>query len=317
MTSDEIVARLGERGWRAAVVPADRLDDLSAEIERRRGEIAPAVRDVVDRNLELAVPTVSFPVRSLIVVAVRHACARATFVVEGEELVVPIPTTYCNHDAIQTHVAAALADDLRLAGLTAAKADLPEKLLAVCSGVARYGTNNIAYVEGWGSFVELVTFVSDVAPGDHTWRVPQRISRCGSCSACVKACPTGAIDGLRFLLHGERCLTLHNESEAPFADWIDPSWHHCLVGCLRCQWVCPDNLDVRERVAETAAFDEHETDLLQTGVTHEQLTREARLRDKLGDLGLLEYDDLFLGVLLPRNLKAVVRARQRGSGDEA
>ena len=314
MTSTEIVERLQElEGWRAAVVPVARLDDLRADIEGRRPAVDAAVMAVVDRNLDLARPSASFEVRSLIVVAVQHACAQATFVVDGEQLALPIPTTYCNHDAIQDCVAARLAVLLEPAGRAVAKAPLPEKLLAVCAGLARYGTNNVAYIEGWGSFVELVALVSDVAPpASHLWRVPQRISRCGSCSACVKACPTGAIDGHRFLLHGERCLTLHNESDAPFADWIDPSWHHCLVGCLRCQRVCPENLGVRDRVAERASFDERETALLLAGVTHGSLARATSLRDKLADLGLLQYDDVFFGIVVPRNLAAALQALRSG-----
>jgi epoxyqueuosine reductase len=309
MTSDETVLGLEARGWRAAVVPVGRLADLRAEIEHRRAEVAPAVMKVVERNLDFTLPATLHAPRSLIVVAVPHACARLTVVVDGQEVAIPIPTTYCHHDDIHAAVAATLAADLSAARLSAAPMRLPEKLLAVCAGVARYGRNNIAYVDGCGSFVELVACVSDLVPGDDPWTGPRSLPRCDSCEACRRACPTGAIGQDRFLLHGERCLTLINESERPFPRWLDPAWHHCLVGCLRCQRVCPEDRAVRDEIAETAAFDQRETGLLAAGVDHGLLAREPLLRDKLGDLGLLGYDDEFLGVTLARNLRALLGAR--------
>ncbi len=66
---------------------------------------------------------------------------------------------------------------------------------------------------------------------------------------------------------------------------------------------------MRDEVAETASFDERETGLLLAGVDHAVLEREPLLRDKLDDLGLLGYDDEFLGVALARNLRAVLDAR--------
>ncbi|MGO8684281.1 MAG: 4Fe-4S double cluster binding domain-containing protein [Thermoleophilia bacterium] len=309
MTSEETVCSLEARGWRAAVVPVGRLADLRAEIDRRTPNIAPSVMRVVTRNLDFALPATVRTPRSLIIVAVPHACARVTVVFDGSEVAVPIPTTYCHHDEIQATVTAALATSLAPAGLSVAQMRLPEKLFAVCAGVARYGRNNIAYVDGCGSFVELVACVSDLAPNDDPWTGLRLLSRCDSCEACRHACPTGAIGKDRFLLHGERCLTLHNENERPFAPWIEAAWHHCLVGCLRCQQACPEDRAAREQVAETAAFDERETKLLLAGVDHDLLRRESRLRDKFGNLGLLNYDDEFLGIALARNLRALLAAR--------
>ena len=310
MTSAALERGLARRGWRGAVVPVSRLADLRSELERRRAQVAPAVMEVVDRNLDDTPPSTVRVPRSLVVVAVPHACARVTVARGGETIAVPIPTTYCHHDDIQAGVAAALVTDLAPAGLTATGMRLPEKLLAVCSGLARYGRNNVAYVDGWGSFVELVTCVSDLEPDADPWTGPRSLPRCDSCEACRRACPSGAIGDDRFLLHGERCLTLANESAAPFPQWVEPAWHHCLWGCLRCQRACPEDRDVRDDVAETASFDDRETALLLTGIDHRLLRDEPRLRAKLDDLGLLDYDDEFLGVALARNLRALLEARR-------
>ena len=309
MTSAALLRALEARGWRAAVVPAGRLADLRAEIECRRPEVSPAVMAVVDRNLCFTPPAAVAVPRSLIVVAVPHSCARVTVVVAGETVSVPIPTTYCHHGEIQAEVTRAIVASLAPAALSAARMPLPEKLLAVCAGLARYGRNNVAYVDGWGSFVELVTCVSELAPGADPWTGARALPRCETCEACRRACPSGAIGEDRFLAHCELCLTLHNESEQPLPSWIEPAWHNCLVGCLRCQKVCPEDLALRDQVAETAAFDERETGLLTAGINRELLTRESGLRDKLDELGLLGYDDEFLGVTLARNLRVLLEAR--------
>jgi epoxyqueuosine reductase len=309
VTSDELVRELESRGWRAAVVPAARLGDLRREIESRRTGLDPAYLAVVDRNLELEAPDTTPVARSLIVVAVPHPCARATFTVDGQARAVPIPTTYCHHAEIHAEVAAAIGLALAPAGHWAAPLSLPEKLLAVCAGLARYGRNTIAYVDGWGSFCELVACVSDLAPGADPWTAPRLLERCDTCEACRRACPTGAIDADGLVLRGHRCLTLHNESDPPFPAWIDPAWHHCLWGCLRCQRCCPEDLAMRDEVGEAAGFDERETSLLLGGVDHALLEAERTLREKLGELGLLSYDDDFLGVALSRNLRAALEAR--------
>ena len=307
MTMRGLTEAMTRRGWQAAVVPAARLSDLRDEIDSRRPGIDPATMRVVDRNITFEHLSPRVPVvRSLIVVAVPHPCARLTVTVAGSAVAVPIPTTYCNHAAIHDAVVAVVGAALAPDGASAAPTDLPEKLLAVCAGLAWYGRNNIAYVDGHGSFVELVACVSDLEPDFDPWTGPRALPRCESCDACRRACPTGAIGDDRFLLHGDRCLTLHNESNEPFAGWIDPTWHHCLVGCLRCQRSCPENRAVRDAVAEETTLDANETRLLLAGTSHALLAGQPGLRAKLCDLGLLEYDDEFLGIVVPRNLAAVL-----------
>ena len=111
---------------------------------------------------------------------------------------------------------------------------------------------------------------------------------------------TGASE--RFLLRAERCITFHNEraGDFPFPAWLDPSWHNCLIGCLDCQRVCPQNKDFLEWVEEGAEFSQEETALLMEGVPSDQLPA-ATVR-KLKQLDLMEYLDA-----LPRNLGVFFR----------
>jgi epoxyqueuosine reductase len=182
-------------------------------------------------------------------------------------------------------------------GYKAAYARLPQKTLAVRCGLAKYGRNNITYVEGMGSFHRLTTLYSDFPSNEDNWRELQMMEMCNECSACTRKCPTGAIPTDRFLLRVERCLTHHNEQpqEVPFPDWIDPSWHNCLVGCLHCQYVCPVNKKVKNWTEKGPEFTEEETKLILEGIGYHDLHQETK--DKIEEFDLVNYFEV-----LPRNL---------------
>jgi len=160
-----------------------------------------------------------------------------------------------------------------------------------------YGRNNIAYAPGWGSFHGLVSVYSDLPPGEDNWQQPQMLERCSLCKACRKSCPTQAVPSDRFLLRAERCLTFHNEmpGNVPFPDWIDPSWHNCLVGCMECQKVCPENKDVLGWVEEGPEFSEDETALILSGSPMDSFAQATV--QKLAAVAMDDY-----GEMLARNL---------------
>ena len=112
-----------------------------------------------------------------------------------------------------------------------------------------------------GSFIQLVAFFSDLPCPEDTWREPVMLERCQKCKACVNNCPTGAIPTDRFLLHAERCLVFFNERppEYPFPEWVAPSAHNSLIGCMTCQQVCPENKVFLDQFADEVAFSHEET----------------------------------------------------------
>jgi epoxyqueuosine reductase len=198
------------------------------------------------------------------------------------------------------------------AGYRIAQASVPKKLLAVRSGLAEYGKNNITYVPGMGSFYSLAALYSDLPAIDDDWREPRIMESCQTCSACQRHCPSGAIAPERFLLHAERCITFHNEKPAgtPFPAWMGAAWHNCLVGCMHCQRVCPENRQVWAWVKEGSGFSQQETAWFLEGVPYDQLPRATA--EKLERLDMEGFVDL-----LPRNLKALLSQGPLGRGHGA
>jgi epoxyqueuosine reductase len=302
MVSD-LLCRLGEIGYRGRVVPAERLRDLQEEIEGRHRQELFDEEFYQERLAGFKFdPPGDLGARSLIVVAVPQPQIRFTFTWNGEAIPLVIPPTYLYWRETDKQVEEFVAGILGTEGYRAVEVALPEKLLAARSGLGAYGRNNVCYVEGLGSFHRPVALVSDLPCPEDTWQEARMMERCQTCQACLRACPTGAITAERFLIHAERCLTFRNEKpgSVPFPAWVDPAWHNCLVGCMICQRVCPENREVLGWVEEGAEFSQEETALLLEGVPSDQLPDP--LTKKLAQWDLVDLLDI-----MPRNLGVFLR----------
>ena len=239
---------------------------------------------------------------SVVVGAVPRPLTRATLTVDGVQHTVAVPPHYAGYGTVPDGLTAAVRAAVAPFGRRAARAEPPLKTLAVGTGLARYGRNNIAYVPGLGSYVQLAACVTDAPPPpDARWEEPRQLDRCAGCSACLRACPTGAVLADRFVLDTARCLTWVNEDAAPFPDWVDPAWHTCAVGCLRCQQACPENASVGLVVAPAEVFDAAESAAVLAATPAGELPPATR--EKLERCGL-DYDPR----LIARNLRALVPA---------
>jgi epoxyqueuosine reductase len=299
----ESLQRLETLGRKVGVVPTRRLHDLHEDIEARHrdGLFDEEFYDERLTSFEWAPPDTLPQAQSIIVVAVPDPQRRITFTWHGEAVPAIVPPTYLHWQQVDKRVEEALAETLAPEGYHVALANLPKKLTAVRSGLAAYGRNNVTYVPGMGSFHRLVILWSDLPCEEDSWHDLRKMEACEKCQACQRACPTGAIDLDRFLLHAERCLTFLNEKplEVPFPDWVEPSWHNCLVGCLHCQRVCPENKDVKDWIEGDEVFTEEETALLLEETAADQLPPETS--GKLERLDLVELLEVF-----PRNLSALL-----------
>lgn len=288
-----------ERGYQARVVSITHLPHLENELDSFRQN------DWLDREFDqrrlaefsFHVPDALPNAQSVIVVAVPRPQTRAIFTWNGQRYPLVLPPTYTAYDAVEEHAQTMLATILRENGYALTRTELPLKLLAVRSGLGQYGRNNICYVPGMGSFLQLVAVYSDMPCEDDGWQEKTMMDSCDECDLCHRACPTGAISPDRFLLRAERCISYHNEKggDVPFPAWMEASWHNCIVGCMRCQRVCPKNREFLQWIGEEEEFSEEETTLLLQGGSQDKLPA-ATLR-KLEHLSLVDYLNC-----LPRNL---------------
>jgi epoxyqueuosine reductase len=304
MAPDEIAglicSKLEERGYRGAVLPVEHVARLRYEIEEclRQKKIDAALYEKRLSHFRFDVSTSLPRACSIIVTAAPQPQRKVTFHLNGQTYSFIIPPTY--YGDTDNQIRDVLQDTLSSNGYQLYPAALPEKLLAVCSGMAKYGRNNIAYIEDLGSFVSPRAFLSDMPIDSSDWLEPRVMKDCDKCKACLEACPTGAIVPDRFLIHAERCITFLNEDSEEFPEWIDPAWHNSLVGCMKCQLVCPVNKQFVKWVEEGEDFTEAETELILNGVPLDRIPPETV--DKLNRCYMLEYLDV-----LPRNLRALLK----------
>jgi epoxyqueuosine reductase len=235
--------------------------------------------------------------KSLIVVAAPQPHVNVTFHPNGKPFLCLIPSNYSHKtdDLVQNIVESHLKSE----GYRIEKAQLPLKSLAVHTGLAEYGRNNITYVKGMGSLMRLVAFVSDLPCPEDKWGELKIMDRCENCTICQKMCPTRAIPSDRILLKAERCLTFFSEWPAEFPDWLDPSWNNCLVGCFLCQKACPADREFMENIENGATFSQVETNLILKDIPVRHMPEKTK--EKLNELGILEYVGL-----LGRNLQALM-----------
>lgn len=305
--SEKLLSQLEERNCKGRVVAIQHLHDLQEEIGDYRSQGLFNEEFYQERLTGFAFrkPDSLPGARSLIVVAVPQPQIRITFTWNGKSVPLIVPPTYLHWRETDKQVGDILSEILGRQGYQVVRAVLPVKLLAVSSGLGAYGRNNICYVDGMGSFHRLVGFYSDFPCQVDIWHKPQMMESCRNCSACLRACPTGAIASERFLLYAERCITFHNEKPGniPFPAWIDPAWHNCLVGCLHCQRVCPQNRDFLQWVEEGPEFSQEETILLLQRVILDQLPT-ATVK-KLEQSDMVDLLDIF-----PRNLSVLLSKKR-------
>ncbi len=128
-------------------------------------------------------------------------------------------------------------------------APLLEREFAEAAGLGWVGKNTLLLNRQWGSYFFLAALLTDlplvVDP-------PQEKGYCGTCTACLDACPTAAFTQ-PYVLDATRCLSYltieHRGSiDQPLAEYFS-EW---LFGCDICQEVCPWNRRVPPSVE--AAF---------------------------------------------------------------
>lgn len=292
---------ISTHGDKGAVVPISRIDDIKQDLEDlKNGEYhTPWIDWMADKADKLLPEDLSFTPRSIITVIKPHSKVILTFTHSGKTVQCVVPPLYTHEHALADEVLAYINEFLKPFGFSAAEAMLPQKLLAVRCGLARYGRNNISYSEEFGSYMQLLTFFSDMPCDTSQWHPIARMEACKTCSACLSSCPTGAIDSGHHIIDAGKCVTAFNEFPGDFPEWLDGSAHNCIVGCMKCQDCCPANAHNQSNVKMGVVFSEDETAELLS--LKEDTPLSDKLASKIDAAGISEWIKV-----LPRNLAVLL-----------
>lgn len=307
--ADSFIGQLEIHGFKARVISIEHMEEIQSEIEGIKNTHKD-VHENIGRYLsgfKYKPSEDSFEAESIIVIAIPQPIARIHFTLDKKKHSVIMPPTYAYNasrelEENQKNIAGVtniLNKILAAKGYKATKVNLPCKLLAVRSGLGSYGRNNICYIDNESSFYWLGVYLTDMPCESDSWQESTIMDKCKDCNLCLHNCPTGAIDNDRFIIHANKCITLQNESEKAFPEWLNPKWHNSIIGCMRCQTVCPANRDYIKNIDDIAEFDEMETRRILEKTPLRELPESTYRK-----LELINFIDEYN--LLARNLKALI-----------
>jgi epoxyqueuosine reductase len=298
-----------KHGDKFQILSIERLKDLKKDIEdfKNNEDLNGFQKYIANSLYDFELPAADFVIRSIIIIASpTPSYAKVIFHWQGKKIsLMSLARSYVGKKDAPTATKLYLTKFLKPSGYHIKPAPrVPLKRLAVRSGLAVYGRNNISYVDGMGSFLTLTAYFSDIPCMEDNWQEIRQMDNCSDCTACLKNCPTGAILQERFLINNEKCLSYFNESAGDFPEWLPKSAHHCLYDCLMCQSICPQNKDYIDNVIGPIEFEETETNLLLSGKSMKEFP--SALKKKVRFLGM----DSWLSAI-PRNMKVLLESKER------
>lgn len=113
---------------------------------------------------------------------------------------------------------------------------LSDRAVAERAGIGWSAKNCSIITPEWGSWVYLGEMITNLPlPPDSPIT-----DRCGECTACIDACPTGALVGPG-QLNAQRCISFVTQTKGLVSDEMMRKIGNRLYGCDTCQVVCPEN----------------------------------------------------------------------------
>ncbi len=116
---------------------------------------------------------------------------------------------------------------------------LVERIYAKYAGLGWQGKNTCMIHESLGSWFFLGVILTSLELPRDDWARPMA-DRCGSCTRCIDACPTEALEPYR--MNASRCIAyLTIEKRGPIPEELAAKVGRNVFGCDICQEVCPWN----------------------------------------------------------------------------
>lgn len=147
-------------------------------------------------------------------------------------------------------------------------APVMDKAWAVKSGLGWLGKNTNVIAPKKGSFFFICEIITDL---ELEYDAPIT-DHCGTCTACIDACPTGALSP--YQIDGSKCIsyfTIELKDALPPA--MKDQMDHWMFGCDVCQTVCPWNRFSQPH--QEPQFAPHPDLLSMTKADWVELTRET------------------------------------------
>jgi epoxyqueuosine reductase len=163
-----------------------------------------------------------------------------------------------------------------------------DKVWAVKSGIGWMGKHSNIINRDYGSWFFIANIITN-AEFDYAEQIPDY---CGSCTACIDACPTDAIVS-DYVVDSNKCisyLTIENKEDIP--NDLSGKFDGWLFGCDICQDVCPWNIKFSEPTSvkdfhpknENIEIDLNEIDAMDNEEFKEKFSSTAISRAKLKGL---------------------------------
>ncbi len=117
---------------------------------------------------------------------------------------------------------------------------LIDREIARRSGIGYYGKNCSIINDKYGSFIFIGYILTDL--DIDVYSTPKE-NECGDCNLCIKACPTGALEGA-FRVNPKKCISYLTQTKHNIPYDLREKMGCKIYGCDTCQMVCPKNKGV-------------------------------------------------------------------------